>query len=92
MKKRELNFEVGYLVLAHLRKERFPRGEYNKLKLKKIGPYRILRKFYSNAYEIEPPSDDGISLILNVSDLHPVKGESEVPVDAPNTIIDQTMY
>jgi len=29
IKRRELNFEFGDLVLAHLRKEIFPRGEYN---------------------------------------------------------------
>jgi hypothetical protein len=27
MKRREVNYEVGDMVLAHLRKERFPRGE-----------------------------------------------------------------
>ena len=36
LKRREVNFEVGDLVLAHLRKERFPKREYNKLKFKKI--------------------------------------------------------
>jgi hypothetical protein len=70
---RQLQFEVGDLVLAHLRKESFPRGTYNKLKMKKIGPCRILKKFGTNSYEIELPDGIGISLIFNISDLYPYK-------------------
>ena len=60
--RREIQFEVGYLVLAHLRKERFPRGTYNKMKMKKIGPCKIMRKFEANSYEIELPNHVGILL------------------------------
>jgi hypothetical protein len=76
-RKRQIQFEVGDMVLAHLRKERFPRGTYNKLKMKKIGPCRILRKFGENAYELELPEDIGISLIFNISDLYPYRTEDE---------------
>ena len=34
LKRREQSFEIDELVLAHLRKERFPKREYNKLKYK----------------------------------------------------------
>lgn len=50
LKRWEVQFEVRDLVLAHLHKERFPKGEYNKLKMKNIGPYEILRKFSTNTY------------------------------------------
>ena len=70
-KRREVQFEVGDEVLSHLRKERFPRGTYNKLNMKKIGPCMILWKFATNAYEIELPDNVGISLIFNVMDMYP---------------------
>jgi hypothetical protein len=71
--KRKLQFEVADLVLAHLRKEIFPRGTYNKLKMKKIGPCKIIRKFEANDYEIELLDDVGISPIFNVVDLYPYR-------------------
>jgi hypothetical protein len=64
--RRELQFEVGDQVLAHLKKERFPSGTYNKLNMKKKGPCNILRKFNANSYEIELPDGVGISSIFNV--------------------------
>jgi hypothetical protein len=64
---------VGDLVLAHIRKERFPRGTYNKLKMKKIRLCKIIRKFEANAYEIEFPDGVGISPIFNVADLYPYR-------------------
>ena len=64
---------MGDQVLSHLEKERFPRGTYNKLKMKKIGPCKILRNFVANAYEIELPKNVGISPIFNVLDLYPYR-------------------
>jgi hypothetical protein len=73
--RRQIQFKVGDMVLAHLRKDRFPRGTYKKLKMKKIGPCRVLKKFGENAYEIELSDDIGISPTFNVSDLYPYKAE-----------------
>ena len=71
--RRKLQFEVGDQVLAHLRKESFPRGTYNKLNLKKIRPCKILRIFGENAYEIELPEYVGISPIFNIADMYPYR-------------------
>lgn len=76
-KRREVHCNVGDEVLAHLRRERFPKGTYNKLKYKKIGPCKILRKFSANAYEIQLPPNIGISTIFNVANLFPYHTQVE---------------
>jgi hypothetical protein len=73
--RRELQFEFGDMIPVHLRKERFPRGTYNKLKMKNIGSCKVIRKFGANAYDIDLPDGIRISLIFNVVDLYPYRAE-----------------
>ena len=59
------------MVLAYLKRDIFPKWEYNKLKMKKIRPYNIVKKISANAYELEIPTGVSISPIFNVADLYP---------------------
>ena len=70
MKRRYKEFQVGDEVMVHLRKERFLVGTYNKLKMKKFGPCKILKRHDSgNGYEVEFPTKLNISSIFNYLDL-----------------------
>ena len=70
--------------MVYLRKEIFLAKAYNKLRMKKIGPCRIVRKFSTNAYEIELPEGIGISPTFNFGDLYPYK-ETKTELQAETT-------
>ena len=70
---RHLEFEEGDLVRKNLKKERLPKGKSTKLMLRKLGPCQILKKFGTNAYEIQLPPEIGIYPIFNIADLTPSK-------------------
>ena len=56
--------------MVHLRKERFLVGTYNKLKMKKFGPCKIVKRRDSrNSYELELPTKLNISPVFNISNL-----------------------
>ena len=56
--------------MVYLRKEQFLVGTYNKLKMNKFGPYKILKKHDSgNVYEVEFPDGIHICPIFNIVDL-----------------------
>ncbi|CAA7060962.1 unnamed protein product [Microthlaspi erraticum] len=66
--RREVQFNVGNLVWAVLTKDRFPQGQYNKLKSRKVGPLEILEKINNNAYRLHLPLT---AVVFNVKHLVP---------------------
>ena len=45
LKKREVQFGVGDLVMVHLNKARMEKGTSTKLQMRRLGPYPILAKY-----------------------------------------------
>lgn len=65
----EIHFQVGDYVWAMHSKERFQTEQYNKLKLRKIGPVEVLEKINPNAYRLPLPSHVHTTDVLNVKHL-----------------------
>ncbi|KAJ0969312.1 hypothetical protein J5N97_022189 [Dioscorea zingiberensis] len=75
-RRRQVLFDEGDLVWVVLTRDRFPVGEYNKLKEGKIRPCEVLQKINDNAYRLCLPSHLKTSDIFNVKHLSPCFVES----------------
>lgn len=69
-------------MLANFRKDRFPKGEYKKQKMKKVDLYKILRRFLVNANEIALPAGLGISPIFMLREF-----DAGAPLSLPLVLI-----
>jgi hypothetical protein len=72
-----LDFDPGFLVWLHLRKERFPDLRKPKLMPRADGPFKVLKKINENAYKLHLPAYFGVSPTFNIADLKPYVGEED---------------
>ena len=62
--------------MVYLQKDQFPQGTYHKLKYKKIGSCKILKKINDTAYKVNLPADLNISHVFNIYDLYIFHGDN----------------
>jgi hypothetical protein len=77
------------LVMAHLRKNRFPARAYGKLKIRKYGQFRIKRKINDNAYVVELSKDMVISNTFNVADLFAYHPDEPIYPNSRTSFLDE---
>jgi hypothetical protein len=76
-RRRHREFEMGDEVMVYLRKYFFPFRTYNKLKMKKFGPCKIIKKIDSiNAYAMELQETLSISPIFYIAYLYQYQEEN----------------
>jgi len=69
--RRQRVFQPGDSVWVHLQKEHFPTKRKMKLIPRADDPFEILECINDNAYEVDSPSDYGVSATFKVTDLSP---------------------
>jgi hypothetical protein len=75
IKRRDIQFNGGDMVLVCLKPERFPPGSFTKLHTQRAEPFQITKNLGNNAYVIDLPSEFGISPIFNIEDITAFKGD-----------------
>ena len=73
--RRHHKFNVGDYVMVQIRPERYPPGIVKKLLARSAGPFKILKKINSNAYEVDLLSDFSIIPSFNIEDRIAYKGQ-----------------
>ena len=62
---------VGDEVMLRVPPQRFPPETWEKLHIRCISPYRVMRRIGSNAFELNIPCELGINPVFNVEELTP---------------------
>ena len=62
-----------------VRTERLLSGKVSKFGSRGSGPFKVLKRFGINAYELELPKEYGVNPTFNVSDLIPYRGPAVEP-------------
>jgi hypothetical protein len=75
--RKQLDFEPSDLVWLLLRKERLPDLRKSKLMPRADGLFKVLKKINENTYNLDLPSDFGVSPIFNIIYLKPYLGEED---------------